>query len=128
MAVIKVLIVEDAKIAQKVAQHVLEKLGCTVDVADDGMQALELVHNTQYHLIFMDLGLPNNFDGFLVTQAIRQIDNYQTVPIVALTAHIEEHHRVRATQVGMNDFLLKPLSLEKAQVILEKNALLPIKT
>lgn len=116
----KVLIVEDAKIAQKVAQRVLEHLDCDVNVAEDGMQALQLANKTQYDLIFMDLGLPNNFDGFQVTEAIRLIDGYQTVFIVALTAHVEDSYKERAAKVGMDDFLIKPLSEEKAKAILEK--------
>lgn len=116
----KVLVVEDAKIAQKIAQHLLEQLGCGVDIAENGKQALQLVHTIKYDLILMDLGLGDDFNGFQVTEAIRKIVYYQKVPIVMLTAHIEEHHKTRAHQMGMDDFLLKPLSKEKAKNMLIK--------
>lgn len=121
--VAKVLVVEDAKIAQKIARYLLEGFGCVVDIAEDGKQALQLVHQTPYDLIFMDLGLSNNVNGFQVIEAIRQIAGYQVVPMVIVTAHIEAHHKTRAHEMGIDDFLLKPLSKEKTQNILAKFAL-----
>lgn len=116
----KILIVEDAKIAQLIAKNVLLQLGCHVDTADEGTQAVELAKINEYDLILMDLGLPNHFDGFQVTQALRKFKYYQSIPIIALTAHIEDEYAIRAKEVGMNDFLIKPLSEEKAKSVLEK--------
>ena len=118
--VTKVLVVEDTKIAQKIAQRLLEGLGCVVDVAEEGKQALQLVDKTQYDLILMDLGLADDFNGFEVSEVIRQRTSYEKVPIVVVTAHIEEHHKVRAHQIGIEDFVIKPLSKETTQKLLQK--------
>ena len=121
----KVLIVEDVKIAQIAARLVLEQIGdFTIDIAGDGMQALQLASQTKYDLIFMDIGLPD-MNGFETTEKIRALKHYKDIPIVALTAHDEESYRKQAVVSGMNDFLEKPLTLEKASLIFEQLCSLP---
>jgi two-component system, OmpR family, aerobic respiration control sensor histidine kinase ArcB len=117
---IKVLLVEDNLIAQKVAEMILTVLGCKVQLAVDGEQALEMFKANKYHFIFMDLGLPG-ISGLDTTREIRKLEiNTAPVPIVALTANYDSASTAICLQAGMDDFLLKPLSKEKASTILTK--------
>lgn len=114
------LVVEDVEIAQKIARMILLGLGYTVDVASDGETALSMVKQTQYDLIFMDIGLPG-MDGLETTRAIRQAENGNThVPIIALTANYDDSHKPMCLESGMNEFLSKPLNKDKAQDMISK--------
>lgn len=117
----RVLLVEDMEIAQKVAAIRLTELGCEVDTAKTGTQALELVNQRRYDLIFMDLGL-EDMDGLTVTETIRKMEQRgHHVPIIALTAHESEDIRASCLQAGIDDFLVKPLTLSRGQQILQKH-------
>lgn len=117
---IKVLLVEDIKIAQKAAIMMLEELDCEIDAADSGSQALMLANQKSYDIIFMDLGL-DDMDGFIVTEAIRKMEgDTKHTPIVALTAHSDLDVKVRCIKVGMDDFIEKPIGLENGRYVLEK--------
>ena len=118
---IKILLVEDDKIAQRIAFCILSKFDCSVDIADDGIQALQKVEKVQYDIIFTDIGLPHGLDGFEVAKGIRQINSYKTTPIFALTAHVKPEHKTTAMNLSMDELLTKPLSQEKVQAILEKH-------
>lgn len=114
-----VLVVEDYKLAQKMAEIILNQLNCHVDTADTGAQALELINKRNYDLIFMDLGLPD-MDGLTVTETIRKLQGKNNLPIIALTAHTESDVKDNCLNVGMNDIMGKPISLEAAKEMLEK--------
>ena len=114
-----ILVVEDNRIAAKVTALLLSQLGCDVKVVECGKAALDFVKKQKVDLVFMDLGLPD-INGDAVTRQIRStIPSYDDVPIVALTAHASEENRTQCLENGFNDFLLKPLSPEKAQAMLE---------
>ena len=116
----KVLLVEDAKLAQAAATLILQKFTNDIDVADNGAQALACINEHRYDLIFMDLGLPD-MDGFSVTEAIRKQElDGNHVPIVALTAHSGGHVEETCLYERMDEFLVKPLTLENAQYIFEE--------
>lgn len=115
----KILIVEDVKIAQKVAILRLTELGCDVDAVETGAQALERIQTQQYDLIFMDLGL-EDMEGFAVAEKIREIEKHRHVPIIALTAHDNPDIRKECLSKGIDDFLIKPLTLEGGKRVLEK--------
>lgn len=119
----KVLVVEDYDIAQKMIVLILEMLNCQVDKASDGKSAIELAKKNRYHLIFMDIGLPD-MDGDRVVREIREYEaskpQLKVTPIVALTAHSEQSYRDRCAAVKVDDFLEKPLTLDTARLILEK--------
>lgn len=116
----KVLLVEDIKVAIIFATHILTALGCEIDTAETGMQAIEQVNKNSYDLIFMDLGLPDT-DGFTVTQHIREKkDEKSHIPIIALTAHNTTKDREKCLKAQMEDFIAKPLTPEKAKHVLEK--------
>lgn len=116
----RVLVVEDNLIAQTVAKSILTKLHCDTDLADTGKKAVELWKNGQYHLIFMDIGLPD-MDGYEVTHQIRlhELTKKTHSPIIALTAHAGDENKQRCIEAGMNAVLTKPLTPKSCADILE---------
>ena len=114
-----VLLVEDNVINQDVARFMLEKTGCRVEVAINGIVALDVLGDRHFDLILMDCHMPE-MDGFETTQLIREKENSSELqtPIVALTAHVLNGVRERCLDVGMNDFLTKPFGQEQLQALL----------
>jgi PAS domain S-box-containing protein len=116
----RLLVAEDNPVNQKVAVRYLERLGFRVDVAADGLEALEACTRLPYDLIFMDCQMPE-MDGFESTRAIRSREaksGARRIPIVALTAHAMTGERARCLAAGMDDYLTKPLRLDElARVI-----------
>lgn len=105
-----VLLAEDNPVNQTLARRVLESFGCTVDLAEDGLIAVEAISQRPYDLILMDCQMPR-MDGFEATSHIRawqQRQGQAPVPIVALTANAVKGDRERCLQAGMNDYLSKP--------------------
>ena len=104
------LLAEDNPVNQKVAKNVVERLGLSVDLANDGKQAVEAVVNGTYDVVLMDCQMPA-MDGFQATRAIRRIEksqNLKRVPIIAVTANAMEGDREHCLEVGMDDYLAKP--------------------
>lgn len=114
----KILVVEDHPLASRTAKLILSGLGHEVDIAGDGKSAVEMANKSNYDLIFMDIGLPDGMDGFMTTIEIRKITAYAKTPIVALTAHRTPEHEKKSSEVGMNGFLSKPLTSEKANQVM----------
>ncbi len=115
-----VLLVEDNHMNQRVAAGILYRYGCTVDIAENGKQAVERFHGKTYDLIFMDVHMPL-MDGFEATKAIRRLDKVTShVPIVAMTALAMEGDRNRCIEAGMDDYISKPLRSEAVLDILLK--------
>lgn len=108
----RVLLVEDNPLNQKVTKVLLEDLGCTVDIAVDGKQAIKKVNENDYHIIFMDVGLPE-MDGMSVAKEMRCLNDKKDVPIVALTAHVMEDDIQKCYQAQMNEVLTKPITVEQ---------------
>ena len=109
-----VLLVEDNEVNQKLAARLLDKLGCAVHVAHDGVDALTKVQQASYDLIFMDCQMPN-MAGYEATSKIRELETQSETrtPIIALTANSLPSDRVRSEQAGMDEFLTKPIGKEK---------------
>jgi CheY-like chemotaxis protein len=99
------LLVEDNDINIKIASQFLVKWDIEVDVAKDGQIAIDMFKPDKYHLILMDLHLPN-VDGYEATKAIRQMD--KNIPIIALTAAAMVQEKQKVLAEGMNDFISKP--------------------
>ncbi len=113
-----ILLVEDNRLNQIVARKMLEKLGCRVDVAENGREACAAAQERIYDLIFMDCQMPV-MDGFEATRRIREVENgRRRSPIVALTAGALREERDHCYEAGMDDFLSKPIAkAELAQAL-----------
>ena len=110
---LRLLVVEDHKLSQKVIRGMLHKLGLTPDLAANGLEAVEMASATRYDLILMDCEMPV-MDGFEATRRIRELERRARrapVPIVALTAHILREHRERSLASGMNAHIPKPVEI-----------------
>jgi signal transduction histidine kinase/CheY-like chemotaxis protein/ligand-binding sensor domain-containing protein len=104
----KVLLVEDNRVNQLVAKRMLEQLGCEVDFASDGLQALEQTLRSTYDLILMDCHMPR-MDGIEATRRIRSGNSPNAhTPIVALTASTSQEDLQRCLDAGMQSLIGKP--------------------
>ncbi len=115
-----VLLVEDNLVNQKIALLLLEKLGLSAHVAENGRQAIEMIEVNSYRLVLMDCHLPV-MDGFQTTALIRSKEDssHQRLPIIALTANTLEADRERCLAAGMDGFLGKPFDLRQLQGVLK---------
>ncbi len=118
-ATLRILVAEDNIVNQKVVQRMLERLGHSVRVVDDGLQAAEAVLTETFDVILMDLQMPV-LDGIAATEKIRgEPSSAQQIPIFALTAHAMASDKTRTAEAGMNGYLTKPVSLKDLQQVLE---------
>ena len=108
---VRVLLVEDEPINQEVSRHLLEEVGLQVDLAQDGLQALEMAGQNRYALIMMDIQMPN-LNGIDATRAIRLLPKHGDVPILAMTANAYDEDRKACIAAGMNDHISKPVAPE----------------
>jgi len=123
---LKILLVEDNELNQKVARLMMEDLGCTVDIAGSGKAAKEYFKN-DYDIIFMDIGLPDT-DGFeLTSYYVQEYGDVKPTPIVAMTAHVLESDYKKCFDVGMIEVITKPILQEELAQVLRKTALAPAK-
>jgi CheY-like chemotaxis protein len=112
VGVYRVLVAEDNPVNQMVVVRMLELCGVDVDVANNGVEALEKLQTTKYHLVLMDCAMPE-MDGFEATKRLRQLVNSvspTSVPVVAVTANAMAGDRERCINAGMDDYLAKPIS------------------
>lgn len=107
---LQVLLAEDVRANQMLVLFALKQRGHTVDMACDGLDAIERAKNGAYDVILMDVQMPQ-LDGFQATAAIRALPQCSRVPIIALTAHAMSGDRQRCIDAGMNDYLAKPLDI-----------------
>jgi signal transduction histidine kinase/CheY-like chemotaxis protein len=106
---LKVLVVEDTRVNQQVIQVMLNLLGLEVDIANNGVEALEYCQQNEVDAILMDCHMPV-MDGYEATQKIRQLEGWAAyVPIIAVTANVIKEDRERCFEIGMNGFLSKPV-------------------
>ena len=103
-----ILLVEDNEINQQVASETLEQAGFYVDIANHGLEALEMLEGKQYDCVLMDLQMPI-MDGFTATAKIRENPAYKELPILAMTANATAEDRDRSLAAGMNEHIAKPI-------------------
>jgi len=115
-----ILLVEDNLINQKVAIALISQYCSNIDVAVNGLEAIEAVANKDYDLVFMDMLMPE-MDGLEATRNIRQMEGKETDPyIVAMTANATPQDREKCYSAGMNDFIPKPIDVELLIALLQK--------
>ena len=114
-----VLVVEDEPINLEICRFMLEDAGMVVDVAGDGLEALDLIESHRYALIVMDMQMPR-MNGLDATRAIRALEGWEQIPIIATTANAFEHDRQVCLDAGMSDHLPKPITPETLYAMLCK--------
>lgn len=109
----KILLVEDNLLNQKVVIYNLKKFNYDITAVTNGTDAINFVKNNKVDLILMDLMLPE-MNGFEITEIIRKIEIENSVenkvPIIALTANTLDNDRIKCMEVGMNEYLSKPFT------------------
>jgi len=116
----RVLIAEDNPINRIVAVRFLERFGCTVDTASNGVEALNMVQRNSYKLVLMDCQMPE-MDGFEATKAIRRLaGDWLKVPIIAVTANAMPAERAKCLEAGMDDHIPKPFTRESFEGMLRR--------
>jgi two-component system, sensor histidine kinase and response regulator len=116
---LRILLAEDNLINQKLTVIMLQKSGYSVDVVENGFKAVEAVQKGGYHLVLMDVQMPE-LDGLEATQLIRQTERAGThTPIIAMTAHAMKGDQERCLQAGMDDYLSKPLNPKEVLAAIE---------
>jgi CheY-like chemotaxis protein len=117
---LRILVADDNLVNQKVAKRMLERLGHTVALANDGKEAFLAIKTASFDLIMMDVQMPG-MDGFEATRRIREWEAGKTrIPIIALTAHAMDSHREECLAAGMDSFLAKPIVLESLKLQIER--------
>lgn len=107
----RTLHVEDNAEIRSIVKYFLKK-NCELEFANDGEAALQLVRDSAFDVIIMDINLGEGIDGIETARLIRQIDSYKDVPIIAVTANLSSTVRDHCLQVGMDAFLPKPFRRE----------------
>lgn len=119
---LKILLVEDNTVNQKVISALLHIMGCEVDIRADGAEALEALEKGDYNLVLMDCQMPV-MDGYEAARALREklhpVRDH-TIPIIAMTASVTSAEREKCRAAGMSDFIPKPVMLEELAAALAR--------
>ena len=115
----RILVAEDNKLNQQVATDILTGVGFLVDIAANGRIAAEMVAAGGYDIVLMDMQMPE-LDGVQATQLIRSQPKFASLPIIAMTANVMPQDKERCFNVGMNDFVAKPIEPEQLFGVLLK--------
>ncbi|UNU23801.1 PAS domain S-box protein [Microcoleus vaginatus] len=138
LASLKILLVEDTPINQKVGLNQLRVLGCAADVANNGAEALSMVALKKYDIVLMDCQMPV-LDGYEATLQLRRLEAadvaagkmqpHQKTVVIAMTANALKGDREKCLAAGMDDYISKPIAIEKLKSVLENwSAKLKIET
>ena len=115
-----VLLVEDHPVNRLVAQQTLEGLGCRVEIAVNGLEAVEKAGLQDFAAVLMDCRMPE-MDGYRAAKAIRALPGVRgCVPIIAITAGAEEQERTKCLEAGMDDFVSKPMRRQELAEVMRR--------
>ncbi len=106
-----ILLVEDNQINQLIAEELLKSEGFTVEIAENGQEALEKLYDSAFDLVLMDIQMPV-MDGLTTTLRIRESELFGHVPVIAMSAHAMSGDKDISLAHGMNDHITKPISPE----------------
>ena len=117
---IKVLVVDDTDINLEIAKEVFEMLGASADTAESGVDAINMLYENEYDLIFTDYIMPE-MSGTEFTRKVRDLnESFSDIPVIALTGDISEEARKEFEQAGINDYIEKPINIQKLGTITKK--------
>ena len=116
---VRVLLVEDNPVNQRMASAILQKYGCDVTIAANGRLAINALESVPFDLVFMDLQMPE-MDGMEATRRLRRDPRWKDLPIIGLTAHAMVEDRAKCLDAGMNDYATKPLRADTVRRLVEK--------
>lgn len=108
----KILLVEDNEMNRDMLSRRLQRKGYEVTMAVDGRQGVEMARSGAYHLVLMDMSLPE-IDGWEATRQLRAVPETRNLPIIGLTAHAMAGDREKALEAGCNDYDTKPVELPR---------------
>ncbi|MCL4432772.1 MAG: ATP-binding protein [Epsilonproteobacteria bacterium] len=114
-----ILLVEDNDLNQLVASERLKQMGITCSIANNGLEAVEMVQKETFDAILMDMQMPV-MDGLTATKEIRKLNGFADLPIIALSAAVLQDDLTLAQEAGMNDFVAKPIDKVVLQNVLSK--------
>jgi CheY-like chemotaxis protein len=120
---ISILLAEDNAMNVLLARNVLDRLGASVDVANNGQEAVDMLDSTKHRLILMDLQMPV-MDGYEATRIIRE--RKETLPIIAVTASLAQEVGDRAQLAGLNEILVKPYNPSSLMRVIMRHLNLPV--
>ena len=119
----RLLLAEDDAINQMWLRRILQRFGCRVDCADDGNECLSMLERCSYDLVFTDIQMPQ-MDGIEATRIVRSRNVLSRsggpIPIIALTGNVALGMRERCIDAGMNDYLTKPIEMDRLRTTLER--------
>lgn len=117
---LRILLAEDNPVNRKVFQSMLRRLGYPVDVATNGLEALQALEQRFYNIILMDVQMPE-MDGLEATRAIRNRWPKGRPNIIAITAYAPEYSREMCLEAGMDDYINKPVKMSDLENIISKH-------
>ena len=117
---IKVLLVEDDFINQDLLLYLLKERDCIIDIADNGLQAIEKIKENEYDIVLMDIQMPV-MDGETAVREIRKIEMYKKLPVIALTANAIKGDREKYLLAGMSDYITKPIDEDELIEVISKH-------
>ncbi|PSB18158.1 hypothetical protein C7B76_08615 [filamentous cyanobacterium CCP2] len=117
---LRILLAEDNCVNQKVALHLLQRLGYQADVAANGIEVLQALEQQPYDVILMDMQMPE-MDGIQATQTIHQLYAKDRPRIIAVTASAMQSDREACLKAGMDDYMSKPIQMERLILVLKQS-------
>ncbi|MDB5841561.1 MAG: two-component hybrid sensor and regulator [Herminiimonas sp.] len=105
----RVLAIEDNQDFAQLFGHILEIMGCDLDIAADAQTGLEIAHKVVPHVIFCDIGLPGDMDGYDFARALRSDPGLQHIPLIAVSGYTAAEYKQKAIKAGFDRVFPKPV-------------------